>query len=52
MAALLYEQLFFVVCCFMSFLSIVFQNLDLTTKKLVYDGSLTWRISRTKSIGK
>ncbi|XP_078379689.1 rho guanine nucleotide exchange factor 11-like isoform X2 [Oculina patagonica] len=27
-----------------------FKNLDLTTKKLVYDGSLTWRISRTKSI--
>ncbi|XP_020614021.1 rho guanine nucleotide exchange factor 11-like isoform X1 [Orbicella faveolata] len=27
-----------------------FKNLDLTTKKLVYDGPLTWRISRTKSI--
>lgn len=27
-----------------------FKDLDLTKKKLVYDGPLTWRISRTKSI--
>ena len=40
--------------CFLIFWSVAFlcQNLDLTTKKLVYDGPLTWRISRTKCIGK
>ncbi|KAK2573471.1 Rho guanine nucleotide exchange factor 1 [Acropora cervicornis] len=27
-----------------------FKDLDLTKKKLVYDGDLTWRISRTKSV--